>query len=90
MLFSDSSTIFTLNRSHCDQGDVLGDSVIESAVLDRVLNHSIIVNIKGEGYRLQARKRAGVPYPPPAKAVGKVKQTWSTSDRQKWSVFNGC
>jgi hypothetical protein len=31
------------------------------------------VNIKGESYRLQARKRAGVPYPPPAKEVGKVK-----------------
>ena len=45
----------------------------DGAVLDRILHHGITVNVKGESYRLQARKRAGVPYPPPAKEVGKAK-----------------
>jgi len=67
------STIFTSNKSYGEWGEVLGDNVITSAVLDRVLHHSITVNVKGESYRLQARKRAGVPYLPPAKGVVKIK-----------------
>jgi len=46
---------------------------LHSSVLDRILHHSITVNVKGESYRLQARKRAGVPYPPAAKEVDKAK-----------------
>ena len=71
--YEKGSTIFTSNKSYGEWGEVLGDNVIASAVLDRILHHSITVNVKGESYRLQARKRAGVPYPPPAKEVGKAK-----------------
>jgi len=71
--YEKGSTIFTSNKSYGEWGEVLGDNVIASAVLDRVLHHSITVNVKGESYRLQARKRAGVPCPPPAKEVGKTK-----------------
>lgn len=34
--------------------------VIAGAILDRLLHHSYIVNIKGESYRLREKKRAGV------------------------------
>lgn len=71
--YEKGSTIFTSNKSYGEWGEVLGDNVIASAVLDRILHHSITVNVKGESYRMRARKKAGVPYPPPAKEVGKAK-----------------
>jgi len=63
--YEKGSTIFTSNKSYSEWGEILGDNVIASAVLDRILHHSITVNIKGESYRLQARKKVGIPYPPP-------------------------
>lgn len=71
--YEKGSTVFTSNKSYGEWGEVLGDNVIASAVLDRILHHSITVNVKGESHRLQARKRARIPYPPPAKEVGKTK-----------------
>ena len=38
-------------------GEVLGDSVMASAVLDRILHHCTVINIKGESYRLKDRKK---------------------------------
>jgi len=72
-MHENGSTILASKKSYHECGRVLGDNVIASAVLDRILHHSITVNVKGESYRLQARKRAGIPYPPPAKEVGKAK-----------------
>jgi DNA replication protein DnaC len=37
-----------------------GDSVLTAAVLDRLLHHSIIVNISGESYRLKDKRKAGI------------------------------
>jgi len=59
------STIFTSNKTYSEWGEVLGDNVIAAAILDRVLHHSITVNIKGESYRLRMRRKAGVSFPPP-------------------------
>ena len=50
-------------RSTREWGEVLGDPVLASAVLDRILHHSTTVNIKGESYRLRVKKRAGTPTP---------------------------
>jgi DNA replication protein DnaC len=63
--YEKSSTIFTSNKTYSEWGEVLGDNVIASAVLDRILHHSITLNIKGESYRLRMRKKAGMPFPPP-------------------------
>ena len=56
-----SSTIFTSNKSFSEWGKVLGDQVMASAVLDRVLHHSIVVNIKGDSYRLKDRRKGNPP-----------------------------
>ncbi len=40
--------ILTSNKSFADWGEVLGDSVIASAVLDRLLHHSTVFNIPGD------------------------------------------
>ncbi len=52
--------ILTSNQSLGAWGDVFGDPVIATAVLDRLLHHSITVNIRGESYRLREKLKAGL------------------------------
>lgn len=59
------STIVTSNKSYGDWASFLGDPVLASAILDRLLHHSVTVNIKGESYRLMNRRRAGLVTVPP-------------------------
>jgi IstB-like ATP binding protein/DDE superfamily endonuclease len=54
------SIIITSNQSLGAWGEVFGDPVIASAILDRLLHHSITVNIKGESFRLKEKLRAGL------------------------------
>lgn len=39
--------------------EVFGDAVIATAILDRLLHHSITVNIRGDSYRLREKLKAG-------------------------------
>jgi DNA replication protein DnaC len=55
------STIFTSNKSYSEWGEVLGDQVMASAVLDRILHHCTTVNIRGDSYRLKDRKKNSLP-----------------------------
>lgn len=50
------STIFTSNKTFSQWNEVFSDVTIASAILDRVLHHCTVVNIKGESYRLKERK----------------------------------
>jgi DNA replication protein DnaC len=45
------SIILTSNQSLGAWGEVFGDALIASAILDRLLRHSITVNIKGESFQ---------------------------------------
>jgi DNA replication protein DnaC len=54
------SLILTSNKGFAEWGDVLGDPVVATAILDRLLHHSHILNIRGESYRLKEKKRAGL------------------------------
>lgn len=54
--YEKNSTIFTSNRAFSQWNDVFSDVTIASAILDRVLHHCTVVNIKGESYRLKERK----------------------------------
>lgn len=59
--YEKGSIILTSNKSYGDWGEVFaGDTVIASAILDRLLHHSVTVNIKGESYRLREKKKAGI------------------------------
>jgi len=60
------SIILTSNKGFAEWGDVLGDSVIAAAILDRLLHHSHAMNIRGDSYRLREKKRAGFFAAPPA------------------------
>lgn len=54
------SIILTSNKGFGEWGEVLGDPVIATAILDRLLHHSHVLNIRGESYRLREKKRAGL------------------------------
>lgn len=51
--YEKSSTIITSNKSFTDWQELFGDTVIASAILDRLLHHRKVVNSKGHSYRLQ-------------------------------------
>jgi len=55
-----ASLILTSNKGFADWGEVLGDSVMATAILDRLLHHASTVNIKGESYRLKEKRKAGL------------------------------
>jgi DNA replication protein DnaC len=49
----------TSNKAFGDWGQIFADdAVLASAALDRLLHRSTVLNIKGESYRLQEKKRA--------------------------------
>jgi len=48
------------NVSLSGWGEVFGDPIIATAILDRLLHHSNTLNIKGESYRLKEKRRAGL------------------------------
>ena len=41
-------------------GEVFGDQVLATVILDRFLHHSSTINIKGESFRLKEKRRAGL------------------------------
>lgn len=47
------STIITTNQTFNKWGDVFSDNVLANAILDRLLHHSSIINIKGNSYRIK-------------------------------------
>ncbi len=54
------SILITSNQSLAGWGQVFGDQVLATAILDRLLHHSTILNIKGESYRLKEKRKAGL------------------------------
>ncbi len=38
----------------------MGDPILATALLDRLLHHAQVINIRGNSYRLKDRIRAGV------------------------------
>ena len=66
------SIILTSNKSFAQWGEVFTDPIIATAILDRLLHHSHIINIRGDSYRLKEKRRSGVissPYGRPEKGV---------------------
>lgn len=47
------STIITTNQSFGKWGEVFNDSILANAILDRLLHHSTVINIKGTSYRIK-------------------------------------
>lgn len=63
--YEHGSVILTSNKYFSDWGELLSDNVLATALLDRLLHHAQVVNIRGETYRLRSRLKAGVQTVPP-------------------------
>lgn len=59
--YEKSSTILTSNLVFSKWTQIFaGDKVVTTAILDRVLHHSHIINIQGDSYRLKEKKDEGI------------------------------
>lgn len=54
------SMLITSNRSIGEWGNVFGDPVVATAILDRLLHHSHVITIRGDSYRLREKRRSGL------------------------------
>lgn len=53
------SIVLTSNKGFGEWGELMGDVALASAILDRLLHHSHVVNIRGNSYRLRTRSKTG-------------------------------
>lgn len=51
--YENSSIILTSNKTFSQWGEVLGDGIIATAILDRLLHHSRVFSIDGPSYRMK-------------------------------------
>ena len=51
--YENASTVLTSNKGFEEWGEVLGDDVMAAALIDRVLHHCHLVNIRGNSYRMR-------------------------------------
>ena len=51
-----ASTALTSNKGFEEWGAVLGDEVMAAALIDRLLHHCHIVNIRGNSYRMREHR----------------------------------
>ena len=57
--YEKGALILTSNQTYSHWGEVFGDHVLATAILDRLLHHAVSINIKGESYRLKEKLKAG-------------------------------
>ncbi|MEL6210777.1 MAG: IS21-like element helper ATPase IstB [Pseudomonadota bacterium] len=78
--YEKGAMILTSNRGFAEWGEVFGDPVVATALLDRLLHHAVVVQIEGASYRLRAhadlipehvRANAPISPPPPPKRRGR-------------------
>jgi DNA replication protein DnaC len=53
--YEKASTIITSNKAFVDWQEMFHDAVIVTAILDRMLHHCTVVNIRGHSYRLKGK-----------------------------------
>jgi DNA replication protein DnaC len=78
--YEKGAMILTSNRGFAEWGEIFGDPVVATALLDRLLHHAVVVQIEGSSYRLRQhadlvpehlRAKALVNPPPAAKRCGR-------------------
>jgi DNA replication protein DnaC len=58
--YEKGAILITSNRNISEWGTVFGDAVVATAILDRLLHHSHVVTIRGDSFRLRAKRRSGL------------------------------
>ncbi len=78
--YEKGAMILTSNRGFTEWGELFGDPVLATALLDRLLHHAVVIRIEGASYRLRKhtelipehiRANAQIPPPPPPKRRGR-------------------
>jgi DNA replication protein DnaC len=64
--YETGAMLITSNRSVAEWGTVFADPVVATAILDRLLHHSHVLTIRGDSYRLRAKRKSGLIKAPPA------------------------
>ena len=78
--YEKGAMILTSDRGFAEWGDIFGDPVVATALLDRLLHHAVVILIEGASYRLRGhadlvpehvRANAPIAPPPPPKRRGR-------------------
>lgn len=86
--YEKGAMILTSNRGFAEWGEVFGDPVVATALLDRLLHHAVVVQIEGASYRLRShtdlipehtRTNAPITPPPPPKRRGRPPKNGAAS-----------
>jgi DNA replication protein DnaC len=87
--YEKGAMILTSNRGFAEWGEVFGDPVVATALLDRLLHHAVVIQIEGASYRLRqhadlvpehVRANAPIAPPPPPKRRGRPPK-YGSADR---------
>jgi len=58
--YARGAIILPANQSFGQWAEVFGDPSVATAILDRLLHHSHVINITGDSYRLKEKQKAGL------------------------------
>lgn len=80
--YETATTILTSNKSFDEWGEVFGDEVMAGALIDRLVRHCHIVNIRGNSYRMRQHAelyavlhhRGDAESSPPSKRRGRARE----------------
>jgi hypothetical protein len=64
--YETGAMLITSNRNVAEWSTVFADPVVATAILDRLLHHSHVLTIRGDSYRLRAKRKSGLIKPPTA------------------------
>ena len=56
-----ASIIMSSNKAFCRWGEVFGDDTVAAAMIDRLVHHAEVINLKGDSYRLKGRDLGRTP-----------------------------
>jgi DNA replication protein DnaC len=61
-----ASMIVTSNKPFSRWGEIFGDDIVAAAMIDRLVHHAEILNLKGDSHRLKGKDLGGPPAAKPA------------------------
>jgi DNA replication protein DnaC len=70
-----ASTVLTSNKGFGEWGEVFRDDLIAAALIDRVLHHCHLVNIRGNSYRMRGHTDLCRALQPEVEAADTVRRT---------------
>jgi DNA replication protein DnaC len=92
--YEKGAMILTSNRGFAEWGEIFGDQVVATALLDRLLHHAVVIQIEGSSYRLRehadllpesARTKSlssATPIPPTLKRRGRTPKNGAADPSQ--------